>query len=915
MIADRIQLGVKKEPYKRLAEINRAITNSLDFDHVLDLIVENAAQLFEADCSLLLLADADQALKVRASVNVDQTVAAAFYGRMEEDVIKALHRTLGLTPDHHIASVPIIAKNALNGLLVIVRQEPLASDETWQMSALADQAAIALRNARLYEIELAEANRERDESLEALKESNQRVTRILESITDLFYQLDRDWRFTDVNKQTELRFQKTREELIGKVVWEVFPQTVNSPLHTNFYKAVADMTPAHFELPSMIVPGGFFEVHAYPTGSGLTVYLRDITERKKAEVTSHLLAAIVASSDDAIISKDLNGVISSWNKGAERIFGYTASEVLGKSITILMPEDRLEEEPIILRRIRSGRSVEHYETVRRRKDGELIDISVSISPIKNDRGEIVGASKIARDITSHKQALEEIRFQARLLNAVHQGVIATDLNGEITYWNEFAKTLYGWTPAEAIGSNVLDVLPAEQSANSAREIFAALRKGKSWSGEMVVKRRDGSEFPAMVTDSPITNARNELIGVVGVSVDITNEKKADAERLKLLEREKLARAEAESANRLKDEFLATLSHELRNPLNVVIGYSEILRRSDPNQTTGFITRAAEVIRRNALAQSQLVSDLLDLSRLQMGKLAINRQQLALSTVIVDAIETVRTEAEQKHIALKLEITDKDLVVNGDPVRLGQIAWNLLNNAVKFTAPGGTITIGLADDDGNARFTVTDTGQGISPDFLPHVFEIFRQADASSSRRQGGMGIGLALVKQLAELHGGHVKAESEGTGKGTRISVWIPARVYELATRPAQRESCETTLSGHSILVVDDSPETTEMLSKLLQIEGAEVTSAGSGSEALNLASTKNFDLIISDISMPEMDGYQLLSELRRIPAMAHVPALALTGFGRNIDVERSRQEGFAEHLTKPVDVDKLLRVVRQLTQ
>jgi two-component system CheB/CheR fusion protein len=276
---------------------------------------------------------------------------------------------------------------------------------------------------------------------------------------------------------------------------------------------------------------------------------------------------------------------------------------------------------------------------------------------------------------------------------------------------------------------------------------------------------------------------------------------------------------------------------------------------------------------------------------------------------------VRAEALQKGIQLLLHLTDQDLVVNGDAVRLGQIAWNLLNNAVKFSAPGGTITISLAEDNNMARFTVSDTGQGISPDFLPHVFEIFRQADGSSSRRQGGMGIGLALVKQLAELHGGRVKAESAGVGKGAQMSVWIPAESYKLAVKPQERTKDAGTLIGNSILIVDDSCETTEMLSKLLQIEGADVKSAGSGAEAVKLASSGVYDLIISDISMPEMDGYQLLAELRRLPAMAQVPALALTGFGRNSDVARARQEGFAEHLTKPVDVDKLLRIVKQLTR
>jgi PAS domain S-box-containing protein len=793
MIAEMIELDQrKKDPYKRLAAINRAITTSLDFDRVLDLIVENAAQLVDASVCLLLLADSEQQMRIRASLGIDKNIAASFAGEIEEDLIENLQLLIPRSAGGSMTSVPIIAKQALNGLLVIAREGALTEEEEWQLSALADQAAITLRNARLYEMELGEANREREETLEALRASNAKTTRILESITDLFYQLDRDWRFTNVNGQTEARLRVPREQLIGRVFWEVFPQAVDSILYERFHQAMKTMQAAHFEVPSRIVPGAWFEAHAYPSSSGLTVYLREITERKRAERTSRLLAAIVESSDDAIISKDLYGIISSWNRGAERVFGYKADEVIGKPVTILMPYELYDEEQQILASIRSGRSVDHYETVRLRKDGRLIDISLTISPIRDERGQIIGASKIARDITEEKQAQEE--------------------------------------------------------------------------------------------------------------------------RTRLLERERLAREEAEAANRLKDEFLATLSHELRNPLNVVIGYSEILRRSE-DVNTGFVNRAAEVIRRNALAQSQLVSDLLDLSRLQMGKLAINHHPVSLLTIITDGLETVKTEAEAKQIALKLNASRNPFVVDGDPVRLGQIAWNLLNNAVKFTGPGGEITITLEPEGEGARFVVEDTGQGIAPDFLPCVFEIFRQGDASSSRRQGGLGIGLALVKELAELHGGIVRAESEGIGRGAKFSVWLPLLEVEASTNTTTTNVSTGELKGTCILVVDDSSETTDMLSKLLEMDGAEVHTARGGMEALAIAGESVFDLVISDISMPEMDGYQLLQELRRLPQMAKVPALALTGFGRVSDIDRAHREGFARHFTKPLDIDKLLGSVRELTR
>ncbi|MDQ2976850.1 MAG: PAS domain S-box protein [Acidobacteriota bacterium] len=784
---------VKKKPYQRLAEINRAITSSLNFDEVLDLIVENAAQLVGTQVCLLLLVDPDENLRIRAASGVSEDLVRQFSGRMEEDVLTNLRTSLDIGAGQTLITVPVIAKKLLNGLLVVTRETPLTPDEHWQLSALADQAAIALRNARLYEIELAEA-------------------------------------------------------------------------------------------------------------------------RDASEIARNLLASIVESSQDAIISKDLNGIINSWNKGAERIFGFEAAEVIGQPITILIPPHLQNEEGLILERIRRGERIEHFDTIRRRKDGGLINISLTISPIKNERGQVVGASKIARDITEREQAQREIRFQANLLDAVEQAVIATDLTGTIIYWNSFAEKLYGWPAAEALGSNILEITPTKLLRNQAQEILLSLQKGQGWSGEFIVQRRDGSEFPAMVTDSPIFSEQGELIGIVGVSVDNTERRRAEEEREQLLTSEREARAEAEAANRLKDEFLATLSHELRNPLNVVIGYAEILRRGDEPPKPEFVIKAADVIRRNALAQSHLVSDLLDLSRLQMRKLSLNRQPVSLSTVMSDAIETVRAEASAKGVSLNVDLQTQILVVDGDPTRLGQIAWNLLNNSLKFTPAGGHIEVVLSEDGNDARLVVKDSGQGISEEFLPHVFEIFRQGDASSVRRQGGMGIGLALVKQLVELHGGRIVAESAGIGGGAQFTVWIP--LHKLAFSPSSEKTGGTGALGNKfILVVDDSRETTEMLGKLLELEGAFVETARSGAEALQISKAKRFDLVISDISMPEMDGYQLLNELRKLPEMADVPAVALTGYGRNTDVKRTRDEGFAEHLTKPLDLDRLLQIVRKLTE
>jgi PAS domain S-box-containing protein len=787
-MGSKIEISVKTS-FDRLAAINRAITTSLNFNEVLRLIVDNATELFSADNSLLLLAEDDGILRVRAA-HVPSEITSQFTGPMEESVIRDLARQLKLDPANDLITVPIVAHGSLNGFLAIVRDSQLNAEEQWQLSALADQAAIALNNARLHEFQTGEAIRQRDESLAALRESSRKINNILESITDLYYQLDREWRFTDINRQTVARFGRSREELLGKVIWEVFPDAVDSDLYPSLHKSIETMVPVHFELASRTVPGSWFEAHAYPTRTGLSVYLRDITERKKSE--------------------------------------------------------------------------------------------------------------------------EEIAFQARLLSAVEQAVIATDLQGTIVYWNSFAEQLYGWSAAEALGANVLEITPAEATREQANEIMSHLRAGKSWSGEFLVRRKDGAVFPAMITDSPIFSEEGELVGMVGVSVDISQRKQSEAEREVLHQSERAARAEAENANRLKDEFLATLSHELRNPLNVILGYAEVLLRSEEARSSPFVKRAAEVLKRNALAQSRLVRDLLDLSRLHIGKLSLNCEVVSLITIIDNAVETVSGEAEQKKIELKIEVAEDVIFVNADPLRLEQVIWNLLNNAVKFTPAGGSVTIGLRCEHGRALLTVEDTGPGIEPEFLPHVFEMFRQADASNSRPHGGMGIGLSLVKQLIELHGGTVAASST-YGQGARFTIELPAAKYKEVSSGFPTQSERGLLSHMRIFIVDDSADTVDMLRRLFEMDGAVVATASGAAEALRIAAEEDFDVILSDISMPGMDGFEFVRRLRVLARHKDVPVLAITGFGRTEDVERAETEGFYSHVTKPIDVNVLVQTLREL--
>jgi two-component system CheB/CheR fusion protein len=461
---------------------------------------------------------------------------------------------------------------------------------------------------------------------------------------------------------------------------------------------------------------------------------------------------------------------------------------------------------------------------------------------------------------------------------------------------------------------VFDIVDEETRQRDESCAMKTLHEGVAlrFGDNLALIAKDGTVRPIDGGCSPIKDGAGRVIGVVIVFRDITERRQIERSREELFKREKAARAQAEEANRLKDQFLATLSHELRNPLNIIAGYSEVLARSSEAKESDLICHAAETIQRYADVQSQLINDLLDLSRLETGKLALEPRPLSLAAVMGDAVESIRGQAAEKEIMLSVALPAEPIVVNADQVRVQQIVWNLVTNAVKFTPKGGRISVSLERDGREAALTVEDNGQGIDQEFLPHVFEMFRQADASATRKQGGMGIGLALVRQLAELHGGRVEARSEGVGRGSRFIVRLPlhtdSRTPYIA---ATNRVAEGELTGARILVVDDTQDSLNMLRVLLTDKGAIIETALNGEEGLRAAESSDFDLILSDISMPGMDGYEFLRALREKPRHATTPAIALTGFGRTEDVERARQAGFTTHLTKPLDFGSLVKLAR----
>ncbi|MEO8296897.1 MAG: ATP-binding protein [Burkholderiales bacterium] len=368
----------------------------------------------------------------------------------------------------------------------------------------------------------------------------------------------------------------------------------------------------------------------------------------------------------------------------------------------------------------------------------------------------------------------------------------------------------------------------------------------------------------------------------------------------------------QAANALKDEFLAVLSHELKNPLNLIQMKAELLMRLPEVRNMPAVQRAADTIRRTVLSQARIIDDLLDLSRAHTGKFSLTCAPVPLRPLMERILEAVHGDADARSLRLAFEMPAEALTAYGDFVRIEQILWNLLSNALKFTPPGGRVTVRLRREEDCARIEVEDTGLGIEPALLPEVFDMFRQADTRIAREKGGLGIGLALVKSLAELHGGRAAVHSDGLGRGARFSVWLPLSMAITPPAPAVPQQANP-LAGLRLLVVDDTADTLETFGMLLELEGAQVTRAGSAEQALAAAAEGAFDLLLSDVAMPGMDGYQLIGALRRQPRHARLPAVAVTGFGRPQDHQRALAAGFDGHIGKPVSIEALRDLVATL--
>jgi len=504
----------------------------------------------------------------------------------------------------------------------------------------------------------------------------------------------------------------------------------------------------------------------------------------------------------------------------------------------------------------------------------------------------------------------------------------TDTTGYCKYLSQSWYEFTGQTPETGLGFGWVTATHPDDAERAEREFIAANEKNAPFKLEYRLRGRDGAYVWAIDSAQPRFGEGGEFLGYIGSVIDITERKLAEQEREKLLAQEKTLREEAERANRLKDEFLATVSHELRTPLNSILGWASTVRQQ--NYDPEVMRRAFEVVERNARNQNQIIADILDVSRIITGKLNLNLRPVELSTAILAAVDTVRPALDAKGIRLETNLEQTGETIVGDADRLQQIVWNVLSNAVKFTPEGGRIEIALRRRDGSAEISVSDDGTGIEAEFLPFVFDRFSQADGRSNRRHGGLGLGLAIVRHLTELHGGSVSAASDGLTKGATFTIRFPLKLQISETERNGSENAELSigsndngnvprglLEGLKILVVDDEPDALELTAFILTNQSAQVITANSVDKALKIYETEELDAIVSDIGMPEKDGLDLIREIKaREDGQNHrIPTVALTAYAREEDSRRVLEAGFDLYLPKPVEPEKLIESIIQINK
>ena len=652
-----------------------------------------------------------------------------------------------------------------------------------------------------------------------------------------------------------------------------------------------------------------------------------------SEPRAEELALLVEAVEDyAVFLLSPEGIIQSWNRGASRIMGYAEEEAIGKHFSLFYgPEDLANHKPQneLDTALRDGRVED--EGWRIRKDRTRFWANTIITVLRDESGTVIGFGKVTRDMTARREAEEEVRqnseiFQLLVSSVRDYAIFMLDPDGNVATWNAGAQRIKGYKPEEIIGSHFSRFYGEEDKKNRKpeRELEIARAEG-SVEDEGWRLRKDGSRFWANVVITAVYDAHGELRGFAKVTRDITERKEAEETRQALLEqREARLQAEeerrsaeasyrvAQEANRAKDEFLMTLSHELRTPMTAILGWSRMLPAMSPDDP--MFHEAVVSIAGGAQLQARLIDDILDVSRIVSGKLRLTPETVEVSRIIMKSVDAVNATLDAKQITLTTLLSPGLGAIVADPTRLQQVIWNLLTNAVKFTPRKGNVQVMARRTASAVQISVKDSGEGIDPQFLPHIFEPFRQAESPQTRVHGGLGLGLSIVRYIAEAHGGSVSAESEGRGKGSTFTVTLPVHAVGTNTGPVRNAFGDTfmhrdRLRGVDIVLVDDEVESRRMVAAVLRAAGANVVAVDNAAAALSAIEERRPNLVITDIAMPEVDGYTFTRTLREREQGTHLKVVALSAFPASTD----KKTGFDAYLSKPIDpfhlVDEIARI------
>ena len=848
---------------------------------------------------LISLLDADVTAPARPAPITLQAAPVAAVTRtgvdlagMSQDRLRVLQDELSYTKENLQATVEEL--ESANEELQATNEELVASNEELQST-----------NEELHSVneELYTVNAEYQKKNTELSALNDDIEHLLNGtdVGTLF--LDRD---LCIRKFTP-RIAET---------FKVIPHDVGRPLqafshdltHDTLIRDIArvQLTGVPFETQTWDRSGRcyFLRVHPYrgrtkETADGVVMTLTDISALEQARAKLAQLSAIVESSDDAIVSQTTDGIVTSWNRGAARLYGFSADEATARHAGFLWPADRKEEIESALRKVREGGEVERLNTTHVRKDGSSLDVSVTFSPILNSAQQLIGISAISRDITqlvaARKEVLDREERIRLLLDSTAEAIYGIDLHGICIFCNAACARLLGYESAAAlIGKQMHPLIhhtradgtayPPEQSS-----IFDAMRhREEAHVDDEVLWRADGTSFPAEYWSHPIVRG-DELIGAVVTFLDVTERKEAEAE--------------VQEGVRRREQFLAMLSHELRNPLAAILSATRLLDAA--GWQDGSCHEAGQVVERQAKHMTRLLDDLLDVSRITRGRITLRRERLDLRDTARSAIEALQPLMAEHGIELTTDLADESLPVDGDAARLHQIQANLLSNASKYSPSGSRVHFEIRREDGDAVIRVTDNGHGIEPDLLPRIFDLFVQGDQSIARSEGGLGIGLTLLRSLVELHNGQVEAHSDGAGRGSVFTVRLPLAQGEANTaQPSPRAAVRR------VVIVEDQPDARRMMQLLLAADGREVLSAENGLAGAELIERTRPDLAIVDLGLPVLSGFDLARRIRRNPSLNGVRLVALSGYGQDSDVQAALDAGFDRHLTKPPDHDRLEEVL-----